>query len=402
MIPRFYDELPPAHFVSNRQMLFLMGPRQVGKTTASRSAGASRDSFYLNWDNQDHRGVLLQGPGALAEFAELDSLREQAPLLILDEIHKYAGWRELLKGLFDTYAESVDVLVTGSARLDVFSHAGDSLMGRYLPYRMHPLSLAELVRPAIPERCVRAPQRPEVDTLHRLLELGGFPEPFERQDKRFWNQWRRLRSELLFKEDLRELTRVQELGQMEVLAQLVASNTGQLSTYSSFAKQVRVSVDTVRRWLEILEALYFCFAVRPWHRNVARALRKEPKYYLWDWSQVRESGPARENLVASALLKATHFWTDHGFGEFGLHFIRDKEQNEVDFVVSRDGEAWFLVEVKSSPTARLSSSLARFQSQTGAQHAFQVAFDAAYVDVDCFSRTTPTIVPAETFLSQLV
>jgi len=404
MIPRLYDSLPAGHFGASRQMLFVSGPRQVGKTTTARAAGAERECHYLNWDNQDHRLVLLRGPAALAEFVDLDVLRADKPLLVLDEVHKYPGWRDLLKGTFDTYGTRVDMLVTGSAMLNVFSHAGDSLMGRYLPYRMHPLSVAELIRPTLPQHgeLVRPPLRPPEGALDALLDFGGFPEPFERGEKRFWNQWRRLRTQLLFKEDLRDLTRIQELGQMEVLAQLVASSAGQLVNYTWFAKQVRVSVNTVRRWLETLEALYYCFAVRPWYRNVARALRKEPKYYLWDWSQIADAGARAENLVACALLKAAHLWTDHGFGEFGLHFLRDKEKREVDFVVTRDSEPWFLVEVKSSANVRVSPTLGYFQAQTHAAHAFQVAAHADFVDADCFTRKVPTVVPASTFLSQLV
>jgi len=172
-------------------------------------------------------------------------------------------------------------------------------------------------------------------------------------------------------------------------------------SYASLSRQVRASVDSIRRWVRTLEALYFCFSVRPWYHNVARSLRKEPKIYLWDWSQLDDAGARFENLVASALLKSVHLWTDLGYGEFSLHYIRDKEKREVDFVVIRDGQPWFLVEVKGSESARLSPQLERFQGQTGASHAFQVALDALPVERDCFAVTRPVIVPARTFLTQL-
>ena len=194
---------------------------------------------------------------------------------------------------------------------------------------------------------------------------------------------------------------VHQLGQVETLAELVRQQCGQLSSYSSFARAIGASVDSVRRWLGTLESLYFCYPLRPWHLNVARSLRKEPKYYLWDWSQAPDEGARAENLVASALLKAVHLWTDLGAGDFGLYFLRDKQQHEVDFVVVRDGQPWFLVEVKRSGSASLSPALARFQRQTGAPHAFQVALDLPYVERDCFAHSHPLIVPTQTFLAQL-
>ena len=385
-------------------MAFVSGPRQVGKTTTCRAvAEQCETSHYLNWDNRNHRPIILRGPDAIADRVELNRLREHPPVLVLDEIHKWKDWKDLLKGLFDTYGDELAVVVTGSAQLDVFRHGGDSLMGRYFPYRMHPLSVAELVAPTpASPALIREPRELGWADFERLQQMGGFPEPFERDDTQFYNRWRRMRSQLLFQEDLRELTRIRELGQVETLSIFVADRAGSTVNYSSFARDIGASVNTIKSWLETLERLYYCFSVRPWHKNVTRALRKQPKYYLWDWSLLDDQGARAENLVASALLKAVHYWTDMGHGEFSLHFIRDKQQNEVDFAVVRDGSPWFLVEVKSSASKSLSDSLERFQEQTGADHAFQVAMDAPYVNQDCFTTTEPTIVPALTFLSQLV
>ncbi len=401
---RRYEAVISDHFNNNRQMLFLMGPRQFGKTTTSRESATSFDeNLYLNWDNQEHRALVLAGPAAVAGRMQLERLREKTPLLILDEIHRYGRWKNFLKGLFDSYPEKVKILVTGSARLDIFKAGGDSLMGRYFPYRMHPLSVAELVDTGIREDPILCqPRRMDDGAFEALVRFGGFPEPFLRQEQRFSNRWRRLRSQQLFKEDLRDLTRINELDVVESLAEILRRRSGQLTSYSSLARSVNASVDSIRRWLTTLGFLYYCFAVRPWSRNIARALRKEPKYYLWDWSTVEDSGQRAENLVASALLKAVHFWTDQGLGEFGLYFVRDKQKREVDFVVTREDRPWFLVEVKSSGAASLSPQLAYFQRQSGAAHAFQVALDLPFVDRDCFEEEKPVIVPARTFLAQMV
>jgi len=401
---RIYDELILRHFGENRQMLFLMGPRQVGKTTtAEQGAGEFARHFYLNWDNQADRESILLGPDEVAGVMGLDQFREEPPLLVLDEVHKYRRWKNFMKGFFDTYADAARVLVTGSARLDVFQAGGDSLMGRYFPYRHHPLSVAELLDTSLPDEPLR--REPGVigrDRFEALWRFGGFPEPLLRQNTRFYNRWRRTRSMQLFHEEFRDLTRIQELGQVEMLAELVRRRAGQLISYTSLARSIQASVDSVRRWLKSLEMLYYCFAVRPWHKNISRALRKEPKYFLWDWSLAEDPGSRAENLVACALLKAVHFWTDYGFGNFGLHFIRDKQKHEVDFLVSRDDNPWLLVEVKLAASAKLSPNLSYFQAQSGARHALQVAFDTEPVERDCFEATRPVIVPAPTFLAQLV
>lgn len=394
------------HYQNNRQMVFLSGPRQVGKTTVARMLEASfPESQYFNWDNQTHREIILQGANAISAQLGLDRLQAESPLCIFDELHKYRQWRDLLKGFFDQYEKQSYVLVTGSASLETFKRGGDSLMGRYFPYTLHPLSVAECVdisaKPAQSELINRQPTPIDDEQWHALWKFGGFPEPFLKAEQRFYNRWRALRTKQLFREDLRDLTRIQELGQVEMLAELLRNQVGQLTSYTYLAKSIRVSVDTIRNWIATLESLYFCFTVKPWHTNVARALRKEPKYYLWDWSQVKEPGARAENMVASALLKAVHWWTETGEGEFGLHFIRDKQKREVDFLVTRDQQPWFLVEVKTSGKAALSDSLRYFQQQTQAPHAFQVAMDMAFVERDCFEHHEPIIVPAKTLLAQL-
>lgn len=397
---RLYDSLICTHLAEDRQIAMLTGPRQVGKTTTARLAAGEHS--YLNWDRQTDRMVITRGADAVADMLGLATISTTRPTIVFDEIHKYAKWKTFLKGFFDAYEAQTHIVVTGSARLGFYRRGGDSLMGRYFLYRMHPLSLAELARTDLPEVETRPPVRSDPETLRRLLTYGGFPEPFVKDTARFYNRWRRLRSELLFREDLRDLTRTQEAGQVEVLSELIARQAGGLANYSSLAADTNVAVDTVRRWLTVLESLFFCFRVRPWFRNVPKSLRKQPKFYLWDWSLVPDEGARHENLVASHLLKAVHLWTDTGLGDYDLFYVRDKAKREVDFLVTRQGQPWFLVEAKSSARRDLNPSLGYFQRVTGARHAFQVTFDLPYIDADLFSRTDPVRVPALTFLSQLV
>jgi len=401
---RQYLDTIVSHFSSHHQMAMVSGPRQVGKTTLARSMFSEQETFYLNWDDFDDRELLLQGGKAIAQYIGLDQLRAYAPLIILDEIHKYPKWKQLVKGFYDKYQGQCHILITGSARMDVYKKGGDSLMGRYFNYRLHPLSVREVVA-AVPiddHIDIQMQQKIEGEDFDALLTWGGFPEPYLKRDRRFFNRWSTLRLQQLLQQDVRELTRVQGLGQIEMLSLLLKHQAGQLTSYSNLAKKLRVSVDTVRRWLGVLEAMYYCYAIRPWTKNITRSLLKEPKYYLWDWSQCSDIGARNENFIASHLLKAVHYWSDTGLGDYGLFFLRDKEKREVDFLVSKDGEPWFIVEVKSSMKQPLSNSLDVFAKQLKVEHVFQVAIDAAYVDKDVFDLKRPVIVPAKTLLSQLV
>ena len=395
--PRFYTALLEDHFRNNRQMALVSGPHQVGKTTACRDQA----DFYLNWDNADDRRVLLRGPSALAEHLHLNRLRPTPPVAVLDELHKFSKWKQLLKGFFDTYGERVRLLVTGSSRLDVFRRGGDSLMGRYLPYRMHPWSVAECARVGIPDGAIQPPVDIDPADWDALWTHGGFPEPFIRRELRFTRRWISLRQDQLAHEDLREVTGVQDLGTMETLMRLLAERSGGQIVYSHLAAELGVAPDTAKRWVDLLARLHYGFLVRPWFANVAKALRKEPKWFLRDWSGQNDAGARAETLVACHLLKAVEGWTDLGFGSFELRYLRDKEKREVDFLVVKDQKPWFLVEVKAGDT-RLAPALAHFQTQTGAPHAFQAVLNLPYEPVDCFAADRPVVVPARTLLSQLL
>lgn len=384
-------------------MLFLAGPRQVGKTTTAKTvATLSTRSLYLNWDVQEHRRIILAGETKVAAKCGFDTLSGGVETVIFDEIHKYSKWKLFLKGFFDLFSDKCQIIVTGSGHLNIFKAGGDSLMGRYFLYRMHPLTVAELLNQTILETEIRPAQKLPDKVFETLLSFGGFPEPFLSDNKRFYNRWRRLRTDQLLREDLRDISRIQDIGQVEILAENLIHQAGSLVNYSTLANSINVSVDTIRRWISSLESLYFSFSIRPWSTNIPKALRKQPKIYLWDWSLIPDTGSRNENFIACHLLKAAQWWTDIGLGSYQLYFIRDKEHREVDFLLTRANQPWLLVEVKSSGKAALTPHLARFQKKTGAPHALQVAINHEYVEGDCFSLRRPTIVPAKTFLSQLI
>lgn len=401
---RLYDVIPAEHFENLSQMTFLAGPRQVGKTTIAKAAKRLTHRFYyLNWDNQNDRKLILEGPEAIAEKYDLEQSSTKSPLIVFDEVHKYAHWKTFLKGFFDTYRDHVKIIVTGSTRLDVYKHGGDSMMGRYFLYRIHPLSVAELLRTGFDEdKLISGPKNIKDEDFNVLLEFGGFPDPFINRKARFSNRWKLRWKQQLLKEDVRDTSRIMDISRLELLTLKLADISGQLVNYSSLAKDTLATIPTVQNWIKTLEGLFYCFRIKPWSKNVSKSLRKQPKIYLWDWSNVADLGARNENFIAGHLFKAVHFWTDMGLGEFELFFVRDTDQREVDFLVTKNGKPWFLVEVKTSSKAKMSQSLKHFHEELETEHAFQVSVDGEFVNKDCFSYNRPVIVSAKTFLSQLV
>jgi predicted AAA+ superfamily ATPase len=394
---RKYEHLMNDHFSHNVQMAFVAGPRQVGKSTSCLAF--ADHPHYFNWDSEDHRRVILNGPAAVVDTIGATTNKT----IIFDELHKYPEWKNFLKGFYDTYAlKHFHVVVTGSSRLDLYRKGADSLMGRYFMYRMHPLSVGEITNTKLPAEEISSPHPMSKEKFAALLKFGGFPEPFLRNNTRFYNRWKSTRLKLLFREDLRETTRLLEVGQVEILAELLRYQAGQLVSYASLSRKIRASEDSIRRWISVLASLYFCFQIRPWSKNISRSILKNPKIYLTDWSLVDDPGARHENFVACHLQKAVNWWQDLGYGTYDLYYLRTKDKREVDFLVARNGKPWFIVEVKSASHKRVSKNLEYFQTRTGAPHAFEVVMDKPFESVNCFEYDYPVRVPAVTFLSQLV
>ncbi len=323
-----------------KKMAFVSGPRQVGKTTMAKTL-LEDSRNYFSWDQTSFRKKWVRSPEqVLAEIGV-------GPIL-LDEIHKDRKWKSRLKGIYDTVGDVVSFIVTGSAHLDIYRKGSDSLLGRYIPYRLHPFSVAEIDSPPGPEELFRHPQA--TFRWHDLLTLGGFPEPLLGGSKSKAERWSRLRLDRLAFEDTRDIKTISNLNAFRLLLDLIPEKVGSLFSYNSLREDVGVAYATVRDWVLISESLYYGFFVRPYSKNLKRSIRAEPKFYLYDIVQIpwEEQGKRRENLTALHLLKACHFWTDSGQGLFELHFVRDKEKREVDFLVTRDKNPWILIECKSN------------------------------------------------------
>jgi predicted AAA+ superfamily ATPase len=316
-----------------KKLVFLVGPRQVGKTTLAKTLLADYPrAQYFNWDvASDSRIILGQ------------TWSPRAKLVVLDEIHKMRDWKTYLKGSWDGRGEGQAILVTGSARMDTFRQSGESLAGRYFTLRMHPVSVREW--------CVASGATPE-GALDRLMERGGFPEPFLAQDGREADRWRRQYLEDLIREDVVEFSRIHEIRAMRLFVEMLRERVGSPVSLASIARDLQVSPTTLAKYLDILEALYVVFTVRPYHRNIARAILKESKVYFFDTGLViGDEGARFENACAAMLLKHAHYLQDVEGRAATLHYIRDKEGSEVDLVLCRNNAPVLLVECRHADTA---------------------------------------------------
>jgi uncharacterized protein len=355
-----------------RKMVFLGGPRQVGKTTLAKRLLRS-DSAYFNWDFGEHRQKILA-----MEFP-------RQPLLVLDELHKYRKWRNYLKGLYDVKKGQYQILVTGSARLDYYRYGGDSLQGRYHYLRLHPLSAAEL-------------QIENAAQLGELIALGGFPEPFFSGSADEARRWSREHREFLLQEELRDLESVHDMGQLELLMLRLPEIVGSPLSINSLTEDLQISHKTIARWLEILERIYAIFRLMPFGTPKIRAIKKSLKHYHFDWNVIADDGARFENMVASHLLKWTQFQVDTKGRELELRYFRDVDGREVDFVVLENRKPLQFIEAKWSD-ADVAPGLRYLKERFPAVDAWQIS---ATGTKDYVSREGIRVAPALELLQSLV
>lgn len=382
------------NFISNdltEKMVFIGGPRQVGKTTLSHQIGEKkyRNYSYLNWDNNQDKDKIIN--------SKFDS---EAKLLIFDEIHKYGKWKNYIKGEYDKNKIKYDILVTGSARLDIYRKGGDSLMGRYHYYRLHPFSLAEVAnienKIKVGKELVFSNQKNLREIFDDLLIYGGFPEPFLKKSMRTLRRFHKERQSRLIKEDIRDVELIRDLSALEILAKILPDKVASLFSLNSLSGDLQVTHKTVSLWVDILERFYYHYRIYPFTASTIKSLRKEPKIYLWDWSQVQNKGSRLENIVGSHLLKFVHILQDTEGYNVELKYLRDIEGREVDFLIIIDNKPWFVVEVKSSEQ-KVSKHLNYFNKKMKIPFSYQVV-DLENVD---FLQNNVRVISVDKFLSGL-
>ncbi len=356
--------------IRDKSMVFLAGPRQTGKTTLAQIISRPfTNSVYFNWDIAEHRIRLIENPTFFEAVERRDS---SIPLVVFDEIHKYKDWKNYLKGVYDQFHDSYKFLVSGSGRLDIYQKGGDSLAGRYLLFHLWPFTVAELGKSHIKiDEFLKNPleidmkQKDKLKAIWlRLSRFSGFPEPYLSGRTTTYNRWSNIYSQQLIREDIRDMTGIKSVGNMETLYLLLPSRVGSPLSIPSLANDLHISYNSVHSWLSAFERFFLVFSISPWTRKIARAIQKERKFYLWDIPRVKNPSVRFENMVAIELWRAVTAWNDMGYGHFSLHFIKNKEQQEVDFLIANGNEPFLLIEAKLSET-KPSSPLKKFQSALG-------------------------------------
>ena len=341
----------------SKKMVFLGGPRQVGKTTLAQHIlkrfryKKSKSGLYLNWDFDEDRQRIIK-----------KQWDEDHQLLVFDELHKYSRWKNWIKGLYDKNRHQNQYFVTGSARMDLYQRGGDSLLGRYHYWRLHPLTLDEL-----------PPKMTQKEGFKRLMTLGGFPEPFLGGDPIEAQRWRQNRFDRILKEDVRDLESVKKIQDLSLFVLALRQRVAQRIVFSNLARDLEISFKTAKLWLSVLNRMYICFSIWPYTKNVNRSILKPPKVYFFDNADVigDNEGPRFENLIACHLLKKIDYLRDSQGVSCELMYIADKEAREVDFIIHKEGKIFALIEAKLS-VEKISRSLKYYSERLKPQHALQV------------------------------
>ncbi|MBI4403250.1 MAG: ATP-binding protein [Deltaproteobacteria bacterium] len=354
-----------------RKMVFVGGPRQVGKTTLAKKLVNKFNGAYLNWDIPKNRTVILKRELPAETF------------LVFDELHKYKKWRNYLKGIYDEYLNTKKILTTGSARLDYYRFGGDSLQGRYHYLRLHPFSVAEL--------------KGGREAFDRLMRFGGFPEPCLEGSRIEADRWSAEYRTRFLEDDLESLEDVEDISQLETLLLRLPELVGSPLSLNSLREDLDVSHRAISRWMKIFERLYHVFRISPFTGPRIRAVKKQQKHYHFDWNLVTDHGNRFENLVACHLLKWIHFEMDTKGQVWELRYFRDSDGREVDFVIMKDRRPVRFIECKLSDTS-ISSSLRYLKERYQTADAFQLV---AETERD-FVKEQVRVVPAYKFLERLI
>ena len=350
---------------THKQMVFIAGPKQAGKTTFTRILAEDfKNSLYFNWDIIDDKRNLIENPSFYEEVHLKDNT---VPLIIFDELHKYSNWKNYLKSIYDRDKGNYKFVVSGSGRLDMYQKGGDSLAGRYFIFYLWPFTLAELAGNnltfeqflANPIEVRAAPNETRI-IWNKLTRFSGFPDPYLDGTNEFYRIWSNTYKKQLLREDIRDLASLRNIEDVEILFSLLPSKVGSPLSMASLSRDIHVSFDSVRSWLEIFENFFLVFRIAPWTGKISRAITKEKKLFLFDYAGIDSPAAKFENMVALELFRAVSNWNDQGLGNFALHYIRNREKEEVDFLISNNHNPFILIETKLSDD-HASKSLRKFQ-----------------------------------------
>jgi len=352
-------------FNAEKNLILVSGPRQAGKTTFAKDIASTEPvSLYFNYDIPANKARILTKP---TFFEEVDRKKGNLPLIILDEIHKYRDWKNYLKGIYDGYADEFRFLVTGSGRLELSRKKGDALAGRYLHFHLYPFTIGEIFASSIGMEDVsiitEIPEQSAIaqEAWETMFRVSGFPEPFLKGTKLKYRRWANSYHSQVIRDDIRDEFAVRQVDTMEALYFLLSECVGSPFSFSNHARTLKISHKTVSSWIKVFEQFFLVLKIRPYSKRISRSLVKEPKIYFYDYCRIREEALRFENMVAIELSRAVTHWNDFGLGEYELWYLRNKQKEEVDFLVTENANPLFMVEAKLSETS-VSPHLIKFQN----------------------------------------
>lgn len=381
----------------NKKMVLLAGPRQCGKTTLSLKLIKKFKGTYYNWDEDLHKDLIRKS-----------NLDQDANLWVFDEIHKFSRWRNWLKGKYDLYHKDHKILVTGSAKLDLYHRGGDSLQGRYYFHRLHPFTVAELLNSKPPnsleeilELEIKATKSTD-EALENLLHFSGFPEPLFSNSEDEAARWRISYGYRLIEEDIQSLEKINEVDKTKDLYDQLPLTIGSPLSINSLREDLEVNFKTVSRWIDIFEKNYVSFRIPPYGAPKIRAVKKEQKLYLWDYARAKKTSVKIENLVAQHLLRLCHWFVDVKGKEYELRYFKDTDGREVDFIILEKNKPLIAIEVKESEQS-LDSNLKYFLQRVKVPYAFQVHLNGkTHKRLEDINGSKVVLVPASRFLVNLL
>ncbi|MFH1654768.1 MAG: AAA family ATPase [Pseudomonadota bacterium] len=411
-IQRFLKEYGLEEAKKNRQMVFICGPRQTGKTTLAREFLKEMDcqDLYFNWDISKTRQMFREDPTFFENIAR--DRERKITFITFDEIHKGRDWKDRLKGFFDQFENEFHFIIIGSARLDMLRKKGESLSGRFFLYNLLPLALSECENMdlnklwLIDRESLKNPfssmmdlctHKNEKSSYKDLFNLSGFPEPFTKGEESFHNKWQHSYVDLVFEQDLKDLTSVKDIDGLEHLLNLLPLRVGRPLSVNSIREDLKVAHETVSNWLRILEKLYLTFPLSPYSKKIARSIRKEKKWYFYDWTRVKEPSFRFENMLAVSLLRAAKCWEQMGLFKCKIQYIRTIEKKEVDFLILIDSKPFALVEAKLSQTD-IDSHVLKLAKHLGNIPIFQVVHQSGIFKK---REEDSSIISADRFLLNL-
>lgn len=378
------------------RMSFICGPRQIGKTTLAQNhlEQIKQSENYHNWDSLSLRQQFASNSFFFIENMSLPLSREnrlpvgERQWVVFDEIHKYPRWKNILKGYYDEWKNSINFVITGSARLDYLRQSGDSLVGRYFLFKMNPLHPHDLTgfilnrdsawHPKEPLIPFNEPDRTFQDATTQLYELSGFPEPLSVGTKDFYERWKNDHISLITSEDIRDLSRITHIQKLQTLVFLLPERVGSPLSFNNLKSILGCAHASVKNWLEALEKVYLVFDIAPYVTRLARSVRKEHKYYFWDWGLLEDPGKRFENFIAVQLQRAVSAWNEWGKGAYQLMYVRTKDGREVDFVITERAKPYLLIECKMNEK-NLVPNLIYFKNRIKVPATFQVIDASGYL-----------------------